>query len=61
MVFLYNKITKKWSFFYLHLLTGCVIMALVEKRKSKLPFGSDGSQTSGKERDYYVKRFYQMY
>lgn len=34
MVFLYNKITKKWSFFYLHLLTGCVIMALVEKGKT---------------------------
>ncbi len=35
MVVLYNKTTKKWFFFYLHILTLCVIMALVRKRKTQ--------------------------
>lgn len=55
MVVLYNKTTKKWFFFYLHVLTLCVIMALVGKRKhSGHPDEMTGSflkKLSRKERD----------
>ena len=44
MVVLYNETTKKWFFFYLHILTLCVIMAPVRKRKKHRAIYSDGRQ-----------------
>ncbi len=42
MVVLYNKSTKKWRFFYLHILTLCAIMALVRTRKKQEVINRDG-------------------